>query len=154
MRHTSVAQDMLVSDKSTICLYCESRWHRGKCITVLDSRVSIVKDFLYARQQNQALAKQAFGFERAYMKQKQKPRSGEFAKQTVFVNANMKKQKPRSGGFAKQTVFVNENMKKQKPRSGGVAKQTVFVNAKRKGPFCECKRKSQNCERKHEMAAF
>ena len=51
------------------------------------------------------------------MKQKQKPRSGGFAKQTVFVNANMKKQKPRSGGFAKQTVFVNENMKKQKTRS-------------------------------------
>ena len=40
---------------------------------------------------------------------------------------------------------------KQKPRSGGFAKQTVFVNAKRKGPFCECKRKSQNCERKHEI---
>ena len=44
------------------------------------------RDFFVARKQNQATAEPAFGFERAYTKQKQKSRSDEPAKQEVFVS--------------------------------------------------------------------
>ena len=50
------------------------------------------RDFFVARKQNQATAEPAFGFERAYTKQKQKPQSGVPAKQEVFVSEKRSKQ--------------------------------------------------------------
>ena len=50
------------------------------------------------------------------MKQKQKPRSGGFAKQTVFVNENMKTLRHKIKIFCHFINYSSKDMKKHDPR--------------------------------------
>ena len=68
------------------------------------------------------------------MKQKQKPRSGGFAKQTVFVNANMKKTEAAKRRVCEANSFCEckhektEAAKRRVCEANGFCEWKVFLN--------------------------